>query len=328
MMGCAKDLQLGYYILDIMIGINMSTTTIGNMPFGFLQARDGIQLRYGLWPHEGGDYQGGVVVLGGRTEFMEKYIETIGEINSRGFDAFSFDWRGQGLSDRILADRTRGYIQTFAHYAADLELFLDKIVRPNCKGPLVIMAHSMGANVVLHYLHKFPRGIDKGVLLSPMINIRTDPIPNVIAKWYCRLQVKLGKADRNIPSLQRHDSFHGSLDNNWLTHDATRFYGIQRLLQENPQLSVSGVTYGWLAASFAAIDTIRRPGFVRRITTPLLVVAAEKDRVVSNQAVRRFAAQLPRHELVTVEGAYHEILQERDGLRTQFWRAFDRFVQH
>ncbi len=306
----------------------MSAIATADMPFGFLQAQDGIQLRYGLWPHKGDGHQGCVIILGGRTEFMEKYIETIGEINARGFDAFSFDWRGQGLSGRMLADPTRGYIQTFAQYANDLELILDTIVRPNCRGPLIAMAHSMGANVVLHYLHKFPRGIDKGVLLSPMVNIRTDPIPNVIARWYCRLQVKLGKADRNIPSLQRHDSFHGSLANNWLTHDAARFYGVQQLLRENPQLSVCGVTYGWLAASFAAIDAIRRPGFAQRIATPLLVVAAEKDRVVSNQAIRRFAAQLPSHQLVSVKGAYHEILQERDGLRTQFWRAFDRFVQH
>ena len=117
-----------------------------------------------------------------------------------------------------------------------------------------------------------------------------------------------------------------SLAKNWLTHDSARFYSVQQLLRENSKLSVCGVTYGWLAASFAAIDAIRRPGFAQRIITPLLVVTAEKDRVVGNQAIRRFAAQLPRHHLVSVEGAYHEILQERDGIRAQFWRAFDRFV--
>ena len=89
-------------------------------PFGFLQTCDGIQLRYGFWPRRGDAHQGTVLVLGGRTEFMEKYSETIGEINRRGFDAFSLDWRGQGLSDRMLSDPTRGHIQSFSYYLADL----------------------------------------------------------------------------------------------------------------------------------------------------------------------------------------------------------------
>ena len=301
---------------------------MGNTPFGFLQTFDGIRLRYGSWPHTGRTHQGAVVVLSGRTEFMEKYFETIGEINARGFDAFSLDWRGQGFSDRMLADPTRGYVQSFSYYVDDLALYLDKIVRPNCSGPLLVLAHSMGAHIVLHYLHKFPGGIDKAVLLSPMINIRTRPIPSRIAKWYCRVQARLGNAHRNIPALRRKDSFTGSFANNWLTHDATRFYNVQRLLRENPQLLVSGVTYGWLAASFAAIDTIRQPGFAQRITTPMLVVTAGKDRVVNNDEIRRFVDHLPAHESVRIEGAYHEILQERVALRTQFWHAFDRFVRH
>lgn len=105
----------------------MGTMVIGDPPFGFLQAGDGIQLRYGFGPHDGDSYQGAVVVPGGRTEFMEKYLEAIRQINPRGFDAFSFDWRGKGLSARMLAEPTRGYTQTFAHYVADLELFINEM---------------------------------------------------------------------------------------------------------------------------------------------------------------------------------------------------------
>ena len=121
---------------------------MGDTPFGFLRTFDGIRLRYGFWPGKGVTRRGAVLVLGGRTEFMEKYGEAIAEINLRGFDAFSLDWRGQGLSDRMLADPTRGYIKSFVNYLDDLELFLDKIVRPNCSGPLVGVAHSMGANKI------------------------------------------------------------------------------------------------------------------------------------------------------------------------------------
>ena len=90
---------------------------------------------------------------------------------------------------------------------------------------------------------------------------------------------------------------------------------------------IVGVTYGWLDASFKAIDIVSQPGFAQTIPTPMLVVVAGEDRVVCNQAVCRFAAQLPEHKLIQIDGAYHEVLQELDELQASFWRAFDRFVR-
>ena len=299
---------------------------MGNTPFGFLQAPDGIRLRYGCWPYQGKRHGGVVVVLGGRAEFMEKYVETIGELNNRGFHVFSLDWRGQGLSDRMLPDRTRGYVRTFGDYVADLKLFIDEIVKPDSSGPLILMAHSMGATIVLHYLHRYPRSVHKVVLLSPMIDFRTDPVPYAIAKGYCLMMAKIGMSQCNIPSLRRNESFRGSFTGNWLTHDAARFYRVRQAIQDNPRLLVSGVTYGWLAASFQAIGAIRRPGFAQCIQTPVLVVSAGKDRVVCNTATGRFVSRLPAPIAVCIEGAYHEILQERDAIRARFWQAFDRFI--
>jgi lysophospholipase len=299
---------------------------MGNTPFAFLQARDEIRLRYGCWPCQGRCHGGAVAVLGGRAEFMEKYIETIGELNARGFHAFSLDWRGQGLSDRMLPDRSRGYVRTYGDYVADLQLFLDKVVRPNSSGPLILLAHSMGATIALHYMRRFTQDIHKAVLLSPMIDFSTDPVPYAIAKVYCMLLARVGKAHCNIPSMGRKESFKGSFAGNLLTHDTVRFHRVQRILQENPQLSISGITYGWLAASFKAIDAIRHSGFAQPIQTPMMVVTAEEDRVVNNAATEQLVARLPAPHAVSIEGAYHEILQESNGIRGQFWHAFDQFI--
>lgn len=301
---------------------------MGNTPYRFLQARDGIRFRYGCWTCQRQSHCGTVVVLGGRTEFMEKYIETIGEFNARGFHAFSLDWRGQGLSERMLPDRTRGYVRTFEDYVADLKLFLDEVVKPNNNGPLIFVAHSMGATIALLYLSRFARDVHKAVMLSPMIGFRTDPVPFVIAKWYCRMLAKLGKGHCNVPSLRRTESFRQAFAGNCLTHDAERFHRFQQTLQDNPQLLISGVTYGWLSASFEAVEAMRRPGFAQGIQTPMLFVTAGEDRVVSNAATEQFAAQLPVSHTVCIKGAFHEILQEQDGIRAQFWRAIDRFILH
>jgi lysophospholipase len=300
---------------------------MGNTPYGFLQAYDGIRLRYGCWPSRGRNRVGTVVVLGGRAEFMEKYVETIHALNRRGFQVFGLDWRGQGLSDRMLPDRTRGYVRTYGDYVADLKSFLDEIVRPDGSGPLILMAHSMGATIVLHFLSRFRKAAHKAVLLSPMIDFRTDPVPYAIARRYCLLMTRLGRAHHNVPSLRRVKSHRDTFADNWLTHDAERFHRARQAIQNNPRLLISSVTYGWLAASFEAVEAIRRPGFAQRIQTPVLVVTAGRDRVVSNAATERFVARSPAFHALCVQTAFHEILQERDDIRAQFWHAFDRFIQ-
>jgi lysophospholipase len=300
---------------------------MGDEAFGFLQTGDSDQLRFGHWPHAGDTCRGSAVILGGRTEFMEKYLDSIHQLNVRGFDAFSMDWRGQGLSSRLLPDSRRGYIDTYDRYVSDLELFFARVVRPKGSGPLIAIAHSMGANILAQYLSRWPRSVDKGIMLAPMINIYTDPIPEVVARFACRVATRLGHGCKNIPALKRHDSFSRSFSGNRLTHDQQRFNRVRQLVCEKPQVEVVSVTYGWLDASFNAIDTINRPGFAQGILTPMLVVMAGEDRVVRNQAVCRFAAGLPEHLIIRIDGAYHEILQELDHLQAKFWQAFDRFVQ-
>ena len=57
-----------------------------------------------------------------------------------------------------------------------------------------------------------------------------------------------------------------------------------------------------------------------------LIVAAGADTIVSVAAIKRFASRLPAGSHRLIEGARHEILQEQDGYRVQFWAAFDAFV--
>ena len=60
--------------------------------------------------------------------------------------------------------------------------------------------------------------------------------------------------------------------------------------------------------------------------TPILIIAAGADRVVSTQAIERFGGRLKAGRVVVLEHARHEILQENDRIRSRFWAAFDAFV--
>ncbi|MGZ8296200.1 MAG: alpha/beta hydrolase, partial [Allosphingosinicella sp.] len=62
------------------------------------------------------------------------------------------------------------------------------------------------------------------------------------------------------------------------------------------------------------------------VETPVLLIGAERDRLVSPAAIRRAAAQLPRAELILYDDSAHEILRERDEVRLRALAAIDAFL--
>src|SRR5579872_7265056 len=74
--------------------------------------------------------RGTCVLLNGQTEFIEKYFEVIDELRGRGFCVVTFDWRGQGGSDRLLPDRRKSHIDDFAAYDQDLDAVMRQVVNP------------------------------------------------------------------------------------------------------------------------------------------------------------------------------------------------------
>ena len=59
---------------------------------------------------------------------------------------------------------------------------------------------------------------------------------------------------------------------------------------------------------------------------PTLIVAAGADRVVSTKAVEAYARKLRVGSLLMIDGAEHELLQEKDIYREQLLAAFDAFI--
>jgi lysophospholipase len=70
----------------------------------------------------------------------------------------------------------------------------------------------------------------------------------------------------------------------------------------------------------------RAADYPARIRQPILMMAAGNDTVVSTPAIEEFAYHLRGGSHLVIPGARHEILQEQDRFRGQFWAAFDAFV--
>ena len=139
-----------------------------NFVTGMLKTPDGVSLRFARWLPPAGR-RGTVCIFQGRAEWIEKYFETVRDLRARGFAVAALDWRGQGLSDRALSDRRKGYVRDFSEYETDLETFMREIVLPDCPPPIFAIGHSTGATVLIRAAHRGHRWFDRMVLTAPLI---------------------------------------------------------------------------------------------------------------------------------------------------------------
>jgi lysophospholipase len=314
-----------YLGLFLMIHNHSAAQEKKSSVYKFMTTSDNQYVRYGIWYSHTPPKKGSVILLTGRKEFMEKYAETIRELNQRGFNVYSLDWPGQGLSSRRLANRHKGFIDNYDNYLTDLELFVGKIVQPEAAIPLIILSHSMGGHIALRFIHEHPKLIDKAVLISPMIDILTSPLPGWFVRLITRVAMKAGLDHAYV--MGSGDYTVEKFKNNKLTSDPERFMDEIKAIEENPDLAIGGVTYGWLSATFDSIDILTEPDFARNITTPILIAGAGCDKVVSNKAQKTLCALLPNCRFTEITGARHEILKETDAIRSIFWDEFDRFTR-
>lgn len=287
---------------------------------------EGARLRAAHWP-EGP--RGTVLVLNGRADFIEKYLETVLELQTRGFAVWALDWRGQGASSRHAPDPLAHHIDRFEDYLDDLFHLLDHHVLPGLAGrPLVLLGHSMGGHVGARALAQRPEQFARAILCAPMIDVlRGRRAPGRVARVLVHLAcLRPGQAMRYSPGPARTPNLDRPFAGNKLTSCPDRYEAALALLRESPGLALGGITWGWLRAALASIDVLRRAAVVSRIRAPVLVAIAGQDTVVDNRAIRRFALALPRGEMVVLEGARHEMLREQDRYRTPLWSAIDRFL--
>src|SRR5690606_14253032 len=113
---------------------------------------------------------------------------------------------------------------------------------------------------------------------------------------------------------------------NRLTTDRRRYARNLLISETHPTLGLGGPTFRWVRAACQALDTVTDPEFMARIQVPILFIGAGADEVVPTRATAEYARRLRGGSMLTIDGARHEILQEADFYREQFWAAFDAFV--
>ena len=295
-----------------------------NVVTGTIKTPDGAELRFARWAPPAGR-KGTVCVFAGRTEQIEKYFETVRDLRDRGFAVAMIDWRGQGHSSRRLRDPRKGYVRDFADFEVDVETFVQQVVLPDCPPPYFALAHSMGGAVMLRIAHAGKRWFDRMVLSAPMIDLpgRATSLAAVALLRTLRLT---GQGGRYVPGGSDALTGSESFVNNPFTSDPVRFARNAAILEEDPTLGIGSPTVAWADTAVRTMRGFRAADYPLQIRQPILMLAASNDSIVSTAAIEEFAYHLRAGSHLVIAGAKHEILQEQDRYRAQFWAAFDAFV--
>jgi lysophospholipase len=293
---------------------------------GYIDVRKGLRLRYASWQPVLRERRGTVCIFPGRAEFIEKYFEVVGELRRRGFAVAVLDWRGQGGSSRLTRNPLRGHIDDFAQYEEDLSHFMKAVVLPDCPAPYYALGHSMSAMVLFSAAVKRGCWFTRMILSAPMIKIAGLPLSEGICRNLTDGLTMFGFGKRVVPGDKEKFRQIQPFEGNTLTSDRERFLRNLSVLQAAPELAIEAPTVGWLKAALEAIHRVNSEKFAPRIRVPVLMLAASDDQIVDSKATEGLAIRLRAGSQIVLRGARHEILQERDPIREQFWAAFDAFV--
>lgn len=292
----------------------------------YMRTSDNVQLRYALWRPRGGKAKGTVCIAQGRTEFIEKYFETINDFLERGFGVAAFDWRGQGGSDRLISSAHLGYVDRFEDYWTDLESFHSEILLPDCQPPYYLVGHSMGSLVCLMAAARDRLMFDRMFLSSPMLEIYGQPVsPSgmaVFAEALCF--AGLGR----MPPV-RSSNFHLSekrFPGNNITSDFLRYMRAADVVNNCPDLEILAPTLRWLAAAFRATARAAADDFPGKISVPILMLGAARDEVVATSAIEHLGLRMRTGRHAIIAAARHELFMENDDIRGQVFAAFDAFI--
>ncbi|MFJ2977147.1 lysophospholipase L2 [Kluyvera sp. NPDC087067] len=273
-----------------------------------------------------------IVVCPGRIESYVKYAELAYDLFHSGFDVLIIDHRGQGRSGRMLSDSHRGHVANFSDYVDDLEAFWQQEVVPGRWRQRFILAHSMGGAIATQFLQRKPQGCDAIALCAPMFGIIMR-----LPEWVVRPLLDWAEGHQRVRegyAMGTGRWYALPFGVNTLTHSRERYRRNVRFYADEPRLRVGGPTYHWVREGILAGEQILANAATD--TFPVLLVQAEEERVVDNRMHDRYceiraAAGHPCDggKPLVIQGAYHEILFEKDAMRSVALTAIvDFFHRH
>lgn len=289
----------------------------------FINMDDGLKIRVCHWLQKRENSTGTIFLQQGHNEFIEKYYETIQEFIDRGYSVICFDWRGQGMSDRIIEDVNKSFIKNFKRHDEDLKNIIEKIIDPFFPKPLIGIGHSMGGCLMLSAFHDHPTKFDYGVLSAPMLGFKNENFLRTASSIMNFFRKDTDYLIGSKPNMGIETSF----EENDLTRDKDRYKRIQMLIRKKPSIRLWGVTNSFAKAVNKRFKILRKKNWAEQINLKILIVNSLKDRVVYSKKTAEMSKRLKNSIIIDFDNCEHEVFMEKDEHRTKFWQEFDNFIK-
>jgi len=241
-----------------------------------------------------------ILIAHGYAEHLGRYGDLVAHLNERGLAAAAVDHRGHGRSGGA-----RGHCLDFHEVVADLRTLADHAETWWPRTPRVLFGHSMGGLIALLYLLRHPETVRAGALSAPALKL-ADEGPRSL-RWVAAV---LGRVAPRFPLKTK-------LDETGLSRDPAvgAAYVADPLVHRR-------ATIGFVRALRAAQGIVQVEA--SRLRVPLFMLQGDADRIVDPAGIRELDARLTcRHELVTLPGYYHELLNEPVAERAKVLQLLD-----
>ena len=291
-----------------------------NWQWGEFRNAQGAKLRYGSAVPSGA--QAHIAVVGGYTEFAEKYFEVIRELHAAGYGVWFLDWRGQGGSDRYHAERQRAILVNLDDDARDAREFISAKIAST---KVCVIGHSLGAHILVRYLHNYPQAARCAVLSSPTLafgNVSWMP------QWLIQAKVSWAKwkGQAQDYATDQHEWKEQPDMEAQMSSDLRRRVVHRQWYLKDPSLRLGGVTYQWVDTFLRSSVEVLQPDYLKQIRTPILMGSASGDILASVEAQREAARHLPSAQRIEYAPALHELFMEADRVRAPWMQAILRFL--
>ncbi|MDG1458164.1 MAG: alpha/beta hydrolase [Pseudoprimorskyibacter sp.] len=278
----------------------------------WVRASDGPRLRISVMPAETSTPRGTILMFLGRGEYIEKYAHTAVAFSNVGYCMATIEWRGQGLSDRLLADPKIGHVDAFLDYQKDVDALMNFARAQNLPKPFYLVAHSMGGAIALRSLvNGLPA---KAVVFSgPMWGLHFNVVLRPIVWGLLYAQTLIKKRTSAPPGAARENYFiKTAYEDNVLTSDPAKFSMVRDHVIAETKFGLAGPTAGWTLSTLLecrALTCLPSPD------VPCITYLGTDESVVDIHRIHDRMSHWPNGRLDIVPMAKHEIFAERAIIR-------------
>lgn len=289
-------------------------------PTQYFTGKNNVQIAYRHLVHDKSADRKLMILVNGRAENMLKWSELAYDFYHQGYDVLLFDHRGQGYSTHLLKDSEKGHLDEFRFYVDDMAKIIEKVTELFNYSTQNLLAHSMGALIATYYLANYDHCINKAVLSSPFYGI---PLKHPIRdELIIALMNMLGQGERYVFGKGPYQQAH--LEYNELSFCKIRMKWMNRVNRKNPAIHLGGPTFRWVHLCLNAIK--RLPQVIPKIEIPILILQAEKEKIVDNKNLEKLTSLFPNAQCKVVLNAKHEVLFEKDNVRRNVLKNVNHFL--